>query len=128
MAPKLDKLGLLTNIDVMAFVAYCECVSDCLRYRKLIKDHGAVTKTDSGQLKRNPAVQMLNDSMRLMRQFLIEFGLTPSSRARVSTQIKNPDQPTLPGMNVESVNPNKPEIPEGPFTDDDYFGATASIN
>ena len=33
--------------------------------------------------KRNPAVLISQDALKLMRSFLTEFGLTPSSRSRV---------------------------------------------
>lgn len=127
LAPMLDKIGLLTQIDLTAFVAYCECFADYRRAQKDIEKYGTVILMDGGLLKKNPAVQMRNDSLRLMRQFMVEFGITPSSRARVASQMtKDPKQMDLPGMPPPAEDPNK-KMPVGPelsdeLTDDNYFG------
>ncbi len=121
LAPQLDKIGLLTKIDRTAFIAYCECLSDYYAAQEHIKKYGRVQKVN-GLFKKNPSVQMKNDSLRLMRQYLIEFGLTPSARTRVASQMSSdPRQLVLPGTDKESVDPNKPKMPEGPFSDESYF-------
>ena len=121
LAPQLGKLGLLTHIDMTAFVAYCECYADYILARRDIEKYGRVVE-HGDLLKRNPAVQMANDSLRLMRQYLMEFGLTPSSRAKVASQAKNnQNQPPLPGMETTSTNPHKPAVPSGPLNDDHFF-------
>ncbi len=126
LAPELDKLGLITRIDMTAFVCYCESYSTFVAARNAIKIDGMTVKVN-GLLKKNPAVSIMNDASRLMRQYLTEFGLTPASRPRVSAQMKDPAQATLPGMNVHSENPNKPKLPSTPLTDDDFFEARHSV-
>lgn len=121
LAPELDKLGLLTRIDCTAFVVYCECYASFMGARRAVEKHGRVLKAENGLLKKNPAVSMMAEAMRLMRQYLIEFGLTPAARPRVASQMKDPAQLTLPGTDVVSVDPEKPTMPTGPFEDEDFF-------
>jgi P27 family predicted phage terminase small subunit len=42
--------------------------------------------------KRNPAVTISNDAQKLMKSFLIEFGLTPASRSRVHANKKSDEE------------------------------------
>lgn len=123
LSPQLDKLGLLTQVDRAAFTAYCELYSNYREASRGLKKAGGLTFVVNGQIKKNPLVSMRNDALRLMHKFLSEFGLSPSSRAKVASQMArdNPSQPTLPGMPPPAVDPNKPQMPTGPLTDDEFF-------
>ncbi len=122
VGPSLNRLGLLSNIDLINFVEYCELVADVKALRKIIKEKGRVYEA-GGFIKRNPAVSELNRCLGLLRQYLIEFGMTPASRARVASQMVNDHrQPMLPGTEATSTDPNKPTMPSGPFADDAFFG------
>lgn len=46
------------------------------------------------RLKKNPAISTANDAMKLMKSFLIEFGMTPAARARL--RVEQPDPPEDP--------------------------------
>lgn len=84
----LDRMGVLTEADGLALERLCECYAEILDYRDLVNEHGASYSTTStvgsATLKANPAVAMLADADRRFRSRLIEFGLTPAARARVS--------------------------------------------
>jgi len=64
--------------------------------RTAIKDAGGMTyetKGDAGgrQIKKHPAVGIVEEAMRIIRAFDSEFGLTPSSRTRVHASPKKKD-------------------------------------
>lgn len=119
LAPQLDKLGLLTSIDLITFVTYCESYSEYCAAKAHIKKYGRYQKVN-GLWKRNPAIGDAKASAQQMFKFAEGFGLTPSSRAKVAAEMKNPAQPVLPGTGGLSVDPNKPEMPGLP-TDAEYF-------
>jgi P27 family predicted phage terminase small subunit len=122
VGPTLNRLGLFSHIDRTNFTEYCELVSDVKALRKIIKKEGRVYWV-GGFIKRNPAVSELNRCLGLLRQYLIEFGMTPASRARVAAQmVDDPRQPRLPGTETPSTDPEKPHMPNGPFADDEFFG------
>lgn len=57
------------------------------RHTYTIESVGDVYCTDKGLWKARPEVAMRNEAMRHAQSLLIEFGLTPAARSRVSAQI-----------------------------------------
>ena len=57
--------------------------------REIVHDKNG--KEIGHKLKRNPAIAVKNEALKLMKSFLIEFGLTPASRARL--HIEKPAEP-----------------------------------
>lgn len=83
MAPKLHRIGILTEIDGDALEAYCDAYEKMTLSRANMEMYG-VTMGD----KKHPAFQVWSDSLKLMKSFLTEFGMTPSSRSRLSASKK----------------------------------------
>ena len=84
IAPVLRDAGLLTKIDGTALTLYCEAHELYLKAKKhvdteplidFVGEHAYPTPT--------PYLAIMNKQADRMRQFLIEFGMTPSSRTRV---------------------------------------------
>ena len=88
IVPELETLGLVTEIDRAALAAYCQAYAEWWEMERAIKEHGRVQYTDSGYVAQRPEVGMRNKALDTMRAFLKEFGLTPSSRTRVSVPEK----------------------------------------
>lgn len=84
MVKLLMALKLLTEIDRAALAGYCQAWARWIEAEKKIADDGMTIETDKGNLIQSPYVGIANQSMKQMRAFLIEFGMTPSSRSRVS--------------------------------------------
>jgi P27 family predicted phage terminase small subunit len=83
----LDRMGVLTEADAMAVELMCEARADWLSARDAIIEAGGETyKTDAGLIKAHPAVAMRNDAARRLQSLLAEFGMTPSSRSKVSAK------------------------------------------
>ena len=53
-----------------------------------IRETGFLVKSKTGVLRINPWVTVQNKAMEQMKGFLIEFGMTPSSRSRISISEK----------------------------------------
>ena len=92
IVPQLEVLGILSRIDGKALAAYCQTYSrwilaerDIDRLGLMIEEHIVLGDQEIGtNYKRNPAIAISNEALKLMKSFLIEFGMTPSSRARAS--------------------------------------------
>jgi P27 family predicted phage terminase small subunit len=96
LCPILERMGVLTEADGAALTIYCECYSKWLRARGEVAKRGLLievsrtvtskrgaTVETTGSVKANPAVMIEVQMARLMKEILIEFGLTPSARSRV---------------------------------------------
>jgi P27 family predicted phage terminase small subunit len=108
LAHELHELGILTRIDRASLAAYCQAYADWAeaeanlrRYGKMItspkrtvtrrrRDGSEVTETSGGYPMQSPFLAMRNKALELMHKFAIEFGMSPSSRSRVS--VKTPGE------------------------------------
>lgn len=94
MAPFLEQLGLLTQIDRAALAAYCQAYGRWIEAEKKLKDLSLMSadkmaylyKTTNGNLIISPLLTIANKSMDQMHKFLIEFGMTPAARTRINTE------------------------------------------
>ena len=77
---ELLSVGLITALDRGAIAAYCIAYA---RWCKAECEIGELTTTTEKSVIVNPLVTVANQAMEQMRKFLIEFGMTPSSRTKV---------------------------------------------
>lgn len=96
LAPRLELLGILTHADRAAFATYCAAYARMVEAETFLASPAAggslVFRTDGGALKPWPHVQIANQAADTMRKFIVEFGLTPSARTRLS--VENPKKET----------------------------------
>lgn len=87
LAARLDRLGLLTELDAFALEQLCENYAEILELRADIRKGGrfqvVITKSQDLMERARPAVLRLADAERRFRGMMAEFGLTPSSRSRI---------------------------------------------
>ncbi len=81
---ELSVLGVVTQIDRAALAAYCQVWARWARAEDKLNQEGEVVLTDNGSPIQNPYLSIANKALKQMREFLIEFGMTPSSRSRIS--------------------------------------------
>jgi len=108
LAPELIACGLLTVVDGMALEALCESYA---QWRRALMDmrvngttsvsrkeshgeyeqqhlptmiHETTFVSDKGYLQQRPEVSIANNAVKQLRAFMAEFGMTPSSRTRVT--------------------------------------------
>ena len=89
LVPKLERLGILTEIDEGPLAAYCESYSLLIEAKKQLKKM-TLSIVDKGKLKLNPKfvflLRVARDAKRDMVRIAIEFGFTPSSRTRINAE------------------------------------------
>lgn len=118
LASELEMLGLLGSTDQAALAGYCTAYANLVKAQKVINAKG-FTYTHNGLEKKRPEVQIAQDAMRETRKYAQEFGMTPSSRSKVS-----PNQLPLPGVPEKPKTPQLPGV-AGPDQDpnDRFFGS-----
>lgn len=85
---QLVELGILTQVDRAALAAYCQCWARWVEAEEAMRAPGfrMVTTTDNGYPVVSPWMNIANGAMKQMLRFLTEFGMTPSSRSRVTVE------------------------------------------
>ena len=84
IVPELERLGLLTKLDRAALSLYCVAYGRWAEAEKQAAVLGMVVKTKAGSLIQNPYLGIANRAASQMHAILVEFGLSPSSRTRLS--------------------------------------------
>jgi P27 family predicted phage terminase small subunit len=79
--PMLVRLGVLTEADGLAFAALC---NEWARYVELVENKEMVQTFESGARQVAPEVSASHKCLTQLLRLFGEFGLTPSSRARLS--------------------------------------------
>jgi len=101
MSVTLQKLGMLTFIDKAAFMGYCQAYAKWKKAEEFIKQHGFTYKFPKKDKEGNvisiyiapfPEVGIARAALEQVRQFCSEFGLTPSSRTRLSMKPDSEDE------------------------------------
>lgn len=87
LAPQLEELGLLTQVDGGALESACVNYARAVDADAIVKKKGLVIKTPFGP-KTNPAISISLKSWNAFRMFATEFGLTPASRSRLNAPAK----------------------------------------
>ena len=84
---QLEKLGLVSQIDRAALAVYCQAWARWINAECKIQElgeSGLVDTTPNGYRQMGAWLQVSNRAADQMRAFLVEFGMSPSSRSRVT--------------------------------------------
>ena len=84
MAQALFDLGLLTQVDRASLAIYCQSYDNWIEAINHLNTDGMVYSTDTGFQRPSPWHKIADMESKTMRAFATEFGLTPSSRGRIS--------------------------------------------
>lgn len=99
--PEIEAMGILTVVDRAALAAYCFNYARWFAAEKEVSDRGIlidepIVDAEGNEVgtrtKKNPACTEVASALRLMHKFLVEFGLTPSSRSRLRLEQKLPEE------------------------------------
>jgi P27 family predicted phage terminase small subunit len=82
--PELDRVGLLTSVDMAALAGYCQAFSRWKEAERVLTEEGLVFSTEKGYLVPRPEVAIAKTYLGFVKTFCAEFGLTPSSRGRMT--------------------------------------------
>lgn len=92
MAPRLHAAGLLTTLDLRLFEGYCVQYARWCQAEDEIRRSGTVIlSARHKQPMISPFVKVARDAFAAWNKALLEFGMTPSSRSRVS--VTKPEKP-----------------------------------
>lgn len=83
IAPLLERLGLLTEIDGAALAGYCQSYARWRQCQEVLAKDGLTFTTGTGYVQARPEVAIGNRALIEVRAFCVQFGLTPSARARM---------------------------------------------
>ena len=84
IAVQLDGANILTKIDAEGLELLCEAYANWISASAHLRKHGLVVKNPaSGVPMQSPYASMTDKYFHQLRQMLVEFGMTPSARARV---------------------------------------------
>jgi len=84
MAPVLLDMGLLTPADRAALAAYCISYSRWVAAEAQVRRLGTIVKSPLKNFPmKSPYLTVADQALETMRKFMVEFGLTPSSRSRI---------------------------------------------
>jgi P27 family predicted phage terminase small subunit len=101
LAPKLIKLGVLSEVDLPAFEMMCLHYALARMAMEEVEEIG-LTIEEEGKTKKNPAMQAFRENAAAYKQLLVEFGLTPSSRSRIVAEVLD-EEPTLADILFDGV-------------------------
>jgi P27 family predicted phage terminase small subunit len=88
--PILMQLGTLTTADGEALATLCEVYAATQACLLELRATGPVMRTDLGGVKPNPAGPLYRGLVSLQASLMGEFGLTPTSRARLGGKEEKP--------------------------------------
>jgi len=80
MAGRLERMGLLTEVDGPAFADYCVCLVRLDAAEKDITERGLLVPGDRGMVK-NPSCQIAREYRAAAQKWAARFGLDPASRS-----------------------------------------------
>ena len=93
---ELVRLNLLTKMDVVALEQYCCWYASWRHAYAMCQAEGAVIETKNGNLVQNPYLAIMRRCSEMLYRYMIEFGMTPSSRTRIEVEtLPDPDSDPL---------------------------------
>ena len=85
VARALGDMGVLTPIDRGALAAYCQAWGRWVEAEERLQESQLLYKTPSGYVQQSPWLGIIHKQLELMGRYMIELGMTPASRSRVTT-------------------------------------------
>ncbi|MCE9552622.1 MAG: phage terminase small subunit P27 family [Planctomycetes bacterium] len=83
LGPKFAAMGVVAEVDELAFAQLCDSYSAWLSLLKTGRKNGPIVRVN-GQPVPNPYLVRADREAEKIRKLLVEFGGTPSARARLS--------------------------------------------
>ena len=84
LVPELYLLNLVSKIDRTVLELYCSQYSIYRQAMETLNTEGLITTNIRNGDKPNPAASIAREAAKIIKSICTEFGLTPSSRSRIS--------------------------------------------
>ena len=91
---ELSLMRILSLVDRAALAAYCQTWARWAQAERELQQSGHMLKAPSGYPIPNPYLAIANKALIQMKAFLVEFGMTPSSRARIHVETPKISKPS----------------------------------
>ena len=102
----LRDMGLISDLDRSAFAAYCQAWARWVEAEEKLREFGVVIVNKAkGEMYPSPFWKVSEQAVSQMRMFLVEFGMTPASRTRV-TAVPVKERNNAPDPKANFFNPN----------------------
>lgn len=89
IAPELVELGLLSNVDLVALECYCLAYERKHLAEEALGDGlGMTFTTPNGYQQQRPELSIAAQASKEVLGYLVQFGMSPASRSRVSSPKK----------------------------------------
>jgi len=93
VAQQLVDLGLLSSLDLVALECYCLAyermnLAEESLAQAIVGGQGLTCLTPNGFEQQRPEISIISGARKECREFLVQFGMTPASRSRVSVKKK----------------------------------------
>lgn len=88
MRPVLDDTGILTDADIPALEMMANHYALAWRAAQVVDEQGLIVIDAFGSTHKHPMLQVMKDNSALLRAYMGEFGMTPSSRTRLQVPEK----------------------------------------
>jgi len=102
LAPLLERLGLLSEIDGPAFTAVCQSWGIWVALERQLKKIGRTyqytNKAGATNEAERPESKMARNSLELCKTLLTEFGMTPSSRSRICVNTNSGEEEEMEAL------------------------------
>lgn len=106
LGKKLVTWRLMTEIDAGALALYCTAWARWVEAEEALAKYGTVIKSPSGYPVQSPYLAIANKAMDQMTRLLVEFGMSPSARSRV-TPAPAEEQRPAPARTEEERDPRE---------------------
>jgi P27 family predicted phage terminase small subunit len=84
VGPQLVALGIMTQVDGVGLAMLANATARWMAAEVKVQQMGEVLQSDEGGYYQNPYLAVSNKAFEQMNRMLVEFGMTPASRTRVS--------------------------------------------
>jgi P27 family predicted phage terminase small subunit len=104
---ELHPLGLVTVLDLDQLSTYCVLWCRWVKAEKMVREKGEIIKTAAGNIIQNPYLSIANRALDQLNKLGAEFGMTPSARSRVKTDVPDAEhelEQMLFGQRVQVAN------------------------
>ena len=106
LAGQLEALGVLKSTDLVALEILCLHYAVVRMAFETIESEGLTAETGQSGLKKHPAAGIFRENSAAFKSYLIEFGLTPSSRVKIKAEPAETEK-TLADLLFEGVEEGK---------------------
>ncbi len=119
IVPELLDMGVLSTVDGPALGAYCSAYSHWIKAEKAIQRKGLLLEEPifdkrgevvGTKTRRNPAIGISTEAMKVMKSFLIEFGLTPAARTKVKVKPHTEEEDPMEAFLRPAKSPERKDL------------------